>query len=224
MDVLDFAVPPLRSHLSDATWEQVSKLAHRVSYKDGQALHARGDAPGGLCLIASGAVKFGRFSRGGAFNLLIMLGPGGHFGDIAAFLGSSRGNNAYAVGHTEIDVFDEHVLDDLLILQPVFARALNRANATRLMGLMELYDDMRTLAVTERLAKVLWYHAGRGEIADGVACLQRDLADVLGVSQMAISKSLKQLENAGLIETGYRCVRIRNKSRLEVWLRKAGAL
>lgn len=41
---------------------------------------------------------------------------------------------------------------------------------------------------------------------------------------MAISKALKQLEKAGLIEPDYRCVRILDISRLEARLQKAGAI
>ncbi len=134
----------------------------------------RGGAKGGPCIVAIGAVRFGQFIQDGAFNHLVMLGPGGHFGDIPAFLERSRGNDAYAVGRTQIDIINDSILSNLLSEEPDFARGLNRANAERLMGMMELYDDMRTLQVTERLAKVLLLHARRGKFANGVACLQRD--------------------------------------------------
>lgn len=224
MDVLDFATIPLREYLPEAVYTTALERAHRVKYEDGQALHARGDQPGRLRIVASGAVRFGRFTPDGSFNLLTMLGPGAHYGDLPAFLGATRVNNAYAVGPTEIDVFDQRVLDDLLINQPSFARGLSNANAARLIGMMELYDDVRTLTVEERLAKVLWYHTGRGEHHDGVACLQRDLSELLGVSQVAIGKALKHLARAGLVEPGYRCVRIPDKGRLEQWLKDAGAV
>ena len=78
---------------------------------------------------------------------------------------------------------------------------------------------MRTLGVVARLAKVIFIHAGRGEVQDGVACRQRDLADLLGVSEVSVASALKTLENGGLIKRHYRCIRVPNMATLETWLR-----
>ncbi len=222
MDLLDFGLTPLRDYLPGPAYEEACRRAHRRTFRDGQALHARGDEMVRLCIVAEGAVRLGRFQHRGVFNLVSMIGPGAHFGDIA-LQRSAHTQNAYAVGHCEIYVIEAAALEDLLRTQPGFAIGLWRCNAARFNALLELYDDVRTLGITTRLAKVVYVHAGRGRLADGVACLQRDLAELLGVSQVSIGNSLRELEKAELVQAGYRCVKVPDKARLKAWLRKAGA-
>lgn len=223
MDLLDFAVSPLSNYLPQAAYAAVRERALRKTFDDGQAIHARGDDSVRLCIVASGAVKIGRFQYGGAFNLLSMLGPGGHFGDVA-LIRTVRTHNAYAVGPTEVDVVNASTLEDLLRNEPDFAIGLWRCNAARLNAVSELYDDVRTLDVTQRLAKVLYVHTGRGELENGVACGQRDLANLLGVSAVSIGNALKELKAAGLASSGYRSVIVPDKKRLKDWLRASGAV
>jgi Mn-dependent DtxR family transcriptional regulator len=60
-------------------------------------------------------------------------------------------------------------------------------------------------------------------LANGVACLQRDLAELLGVSQVAVGKAIRELESAGLVQSGYRQLIVPNKGTLKAWLRRSGA-
>lgn len=223
MDLLDFAIRPLSDYLSQSTYDAVCQSALRRSFDDGQAIHARGDEKVRLCIVAKGAVNVGRFQYGGAFNLLATIGPGAHFGDVA-LQRTVRTHSAYAVGPTQIDVIDAPTLDHLLETEPGFAVALWRCNAARLSAISELYDDIRTLSVTHRLAKTIYVHSGRGELGDGVACSQRDLAYLLGVSQVSIGNALKELKAEGVVEPGYRCVTVPDREKLKEWLRSSGAV
>lgn len=222
MDRLDFGLTPLRRHLPDPVFEQMLRRAYRVPFDDGQALQARGDEEPRLCIVMDGAVRLGRFQQGGAFNLVAEVGLGGHFGDVAIQREAST-HNCYGVGRGEIAVIKISAVEELLENAPGFAVGLWRTNAERLNCLLELYDDARTLDITTRLAKVIYVHTGRGALSDGVACLQRDLAELLAVSQVSIGSALKELEKAELIETGYRFVKVKSKARLKGWLRQLGA-
>ena len=108
--------------------------------------------------------------------------------------------------------------------QSGFSLGLWRCNTERLYATLELYDDVRTLGVVARLAKVIFIHAGRGEVQDGVACRQRDLADLLGVSEVSVAGALKTLENAGLIKRHYRCISVPRMASLEAWLQANHAI
>jgi CRP/FNR family transcriptional regulator, cyclic AMP receptor protein len=221
MDVLDFGLKPLSTYLSDAVRHDLQQRAKRRIFGDGQALHRQGDDRARLCLVAEGKVRFGRFQHDGSFKLLSMLGPGAHYGDVALERRAFT-QNVHAVGPCEIDSIDGVALDALLRDHPDFAVALWRCNTARLNAVLELYDDARTLPVMARLAKVLYVHTGRGEVPDGVACLQRELAELLGVTTVAVGNAMKALERAGLVEPGYRRVIVPDKARLKAWLRKSG--
>ena len=88
--------------------------------------------------------------------------------------------------------------------------------------ILELYDDVRTLDVPTRLAKVIYSHIGLGQIQDGVACTQRDLAELLGVTTVSIGSALRQLERLDLVKAGYRRVTVGNRAKLKAWLEDSG--
>jgi CRP/FNR family cyclic AMP-dependent transcriptional regulator len=222
MDLLDFGLRPLSDYLTDEAATEMRRRARRRSFEDKQALHLRGDDDARLCIVASGKVRFGRFQHDGSFKLLAMLGPGAHYGDVA-LQRQAFTQNVYALGQTEIDVIDASALASLLLDHPDLAVALWRCNTARLNAVLELYDDARTLNVTARLAKVIYVHMGRGEVANGVACIQSELADLLGVSKVAVGKAIRELEGSGLVQSGYRQILVPNKAKLKAWLRKAGA-
>jgi CRP-like cAMP-binding protein len=212
----------LSDYLSEAVKAELQRLAKRRRFEDKQALHRRGDDDTRFCIVAVGTVRFGRFQHDGSFKLLAMLGPGAHYGDVA-LQRQAFTQSVFAVGRTEIDVIDAVALETLLRTQPELAIALWRCNTARLNAVFELYDDARTLNVTARLAKVIYVHTGRGKLANGVACLQRDLAELLGVSQVAVGKAMRELEGAGLVQSGYRQILVPNKGKLKSWLRRSGA-
>lgn len=222
MDLLDFRLAPLRDYMSEDVYRTALGRARRLSFSDGQAMHARGDEGPRLCIVATGAVRLGRFRHDGSFSLLSTIGPGAHYGDVGLYR-KAYTQNAYAIGDCQIDAIESAALEDLLENQAGFATGLWRCATSRLNAVLELYDDARSLPIAVRLAKVIYVHCGRGEAPNAVACLQRDLAELLGVSQVSIGTALKELEKADLVEPGYRCVRVPDKSRLLAWLRKEGA-
>lgn len=223
MDVLDFAVGRLRDYMPASDYVEVCRHSRRTEFSDGQALHARGDSSPRLCIVASGALRIGRYQSGGAFTLVAMVGEGGHFGDVS-LQRTNFTHDVFSVGATTIDVIEAGPLERLLKEMPGFGIGLWRANTARLYTLLELYDDARTLSVPARLAKVVYTHLGRGQVPDGVACLQRELAELLGVSQVSIGTALRELERLGLVEAGYRCVRVPDKDKLKAWLQKTAAV
>ncbi len=222
MDLLDFGLRPLSAFLSDEVKVEVRRRAQLRSFGDGQAVHRRGDGDARLCIVVNGMVRFGRFQFDGSFKMLGMLGPGAHYGDVALQRRTFT-QSAFALGRVEIDVIDSETLEALLRDQPELAIALWQCNTARLNWILELYDDARTLTVTARLAKVIYVHTGRGELANGVACVQKDLAELLGVSHVAVGKAMRDLEKAGLIQAGYRQIIVPSKAKLKAWLRKSGA-
>ncbi|MEO1151786.1 MAG: Crp/Fnr family transcriptional regulator [Pseudomonadota bacterium] len=223
MDRLDFRVGTLLDYLPEQTYRAVCEKAHRKTFSDGNMLHLRGDRSPRLCIVANGTVRLGRFHPDGSFNLVTELGVGGHFGDIG-LQHAAYTHDGIAVGDCEIYVIEADVLDELLRSQPGFALGIWRCNTARLNAVLELYDDALTLGVTARLAKVIHIHVGCGALADGVACRQRDFAELLGVTEVSIGNALKDLEKAGLVETGYRCVRVPDTAKLEAWLLKSAAI
>ena len=94
--------------------------------------------------------------------------------------------------------------------------ALHRVTAARLSGSMSMAEDLRGLRREAHLAKILL--ALRPQADGSIDCVQEDLAALLGTSVMTLSKGLGLLRREGLIETGYRTLRIVDRARLRAWL------
>ena len=142
--------------------------------------------------------------------------PGQHFADVLMFGDRQRTHRATAQGETVLDLYDPAAFE-ILLDHPIIVRALYRITAERLRGALAMLDDVRGLSREAHLAKVL-LHMHKSTSGNAIACVQEDLAGLLGVSTMTVAKSLRLLREQGLIETGYRQVTVLDPARLRSWL------
>ena len=216
--MIAFAGEVLLDMLSPWACGWLAALAHRRSYADGELIHSRGDPVQSMGIVIKGEVKLVRLVANGSHTFVSLIRAGQNFGD-TVFLGMRRRtHDAIAVGEVEIDHFDAPAFEQILGNHEV-VRALYRVTAQRLGGSMAMCDDLRSLPRDVHLAKILlsmWKRQGGQTV---FACTQDDLASLLGTSIMSLSKHLAVLKQAGLVETGYRQVRIVSPKELQNWLR-----
>lgn len=204
--------------LSAAAREELAGLAKRQTYGSGELIHSRGDPGAGMGVVISGSVRLCRIHPDGTQTFVSVVRRGQHYGDVLHFSPNRRRtHDALAIEPTVIDHFDQSAFERVLD-NPELVRALYRITAQRLTGSMAMADDLRGLTRETHLAKVLLHLLSRSPSSDCVGCVQDDLANLLGTSTMTISKCLGALKQAGLIETGYRMVRIPDPLRLKRWL------
>ena len=147
---------------------------------------------------------------------MTVVGAGQHFADVLMFTRRTRTHRAIAQGATELDIYDRSAFERIME-RPAIVRALYQVTAERLVGTMNMLDDVRSLSREAHLAKLL-LHLHRRSTSDSIECVQDDLAGLLGVTTMTVAKALRLLREQGLIETGYRRVRVTDPARLRVWL------
>lgn len=195
----------------------LAERGQRRSFEDGALIHSRGEADMGMGIVIEGKVRLSQLRSDGSETFLSIVLPGQHFGDIPLFQGRKRTHDALAVGPTEIDHYDFDAFMALLD-HPEIVRTLYRITAMRLGGTIVMNDDLRGLPRHVHLAKIL-LHQWRlyGEQPD-IPCVQEDLAGILGVSTMTLSKCLAVLRKEGLIETGYRRITLTDPAALKAWL------
>lgn len=203
--------------VSAPTRAWLAERGHRRSFQDGALIHSRGEAGMGMGIVITGQVRLCQLRSDGSETFLSAVLPGQHFGDIPLFQGRRRTHDAMAIGQTEIDHYD---FDGFLGLldHPEVVKTLYRITALRLGGSLTMNDDLRGLPRHVHLAKIL-LHQWRlyGEQAE-IPCVQEDLAGILGISTMTLSKCLGLLRTEGLIETGYRRIKLIDPAALRVWL------
>ena len=198
--------------------EWLASIAQRRSYRDGELIHSRGDKEATMAIVIKGQVRLGRLHADGSQTFVSMIRRGQHFGDVLMVAGPGRRtHDAVAVGDVLIDHFDQPAFARIMAHAEVLG-AIYRITAQRLVGAMAMNDDLRGLSREAHLAKILLALLSRSGSPDRIACVQEDLAGLLGTSTMTLSKCLGVLKRDGLIETGYRVIRIPDPARLRTWL------
>lgn len=196
----------------------LASIAQRRSYCDGELIHSRGDRKATMAIVIKGQVRLGRLHADGSQTFVSLIRSGQHFGDVL-MVGSShhRTHDAIALGEVVIDHFDDAAF--ALVMSNLEALGvLYQITAQRLIGAMTMNDDLRGLSREAHLAKILLALLSRSGASDRIPCLQEDLAGLLGITTMTLSKCLGKLKREGLIETGYRVIRIPDSQVLRDWL------
>ena len=207
--------------ISPQAREWLEELGRRQSYADGELIHACGDPNPTMCIVIAGQVRLSRLQSDGKQTFVSLIETGQHIGDVVMFGNHRRTHDAHAVGATTIDHYDQAAFQRILSNTELVG-ALYEITARRVTAVMTMNDDLRWLPREVHLAKILLHLRG---VAGGgpVTCLQEELAALLGASVVTLSKAMNLLKQQGLIETGYRNIRIPDTKRLRGWIKQRTA-
>jgi CRP-like cAMP-binding protein len=200
----------------------IASRATRQKYRDGEIIHERGDRQPAVGIVISGRIKLTYPCRDGQETFSGLIHTGQNYGDATAIRGHERAHRAIAIGETVVDHLDRNAFDQLLEYAGI-VRALYQVASFRLTVTLDLLDDMRLLSPEVRLAKLIARMHGAAGGSDRLEFLQEDFAGMLGISSVTLAKSLRQLERRGLVEAGYRHIRVSDPSRLAAWVREEAA-
>ncbi|MEO1251096.1 MAG: Crp/Fnr family transcriptional regulator [Pseudomonadota bacterium] len=209
---------PLMSLTPPALATRLLRAGSDVDFQDGALIHSRGDENRGLSIIREGAVRFDKFLANGDCVTVSVLGPGHSFGEATLFAGMGRAYDASAVGETVICQISSARIERLIAEEPALAQVLLIATTRRLYSALGFLDDLRSLTLPQRTAKLLHSMAQSSGDPHSVACRQSDLAFTLGVSRVSIGKALSGLQRSKLIRLGYGRIDIPDPSALERWI------
>lgn len=236
LDLIQFGSPKLSELMSPDCYQTLLSGGRCISYPKGTIVHQRGDDKPGLSIVDSGRVEVGNTGSDGSFLVTSIMGPGQCFGEFTVFAGLPRTHTITAAVDSRIHQIPAPKVNQLLDREPAVSRAFLTLSLLRTHGLLEFSDDFRRLPKIVHLAKFIWSIAeastetrgnARGNV-QGNECIayfrQQDLAYTFGLSRVSVSKSLNKLQNEGLIELGYGCVRFPNPDKLKRWLAEHQAI
>lgn len=204
--------------LSPESRQWLANQGRRKSYADGERIHSRGDSAPAMGIVIQGQVRLFQLRPNGTQTFVSVIKPGAHYGDILLFSGKRRTHDALAIGATIVDHYSPAAFAKVLANAEV-TQALYKITAIRLGRAMAMSDDLRVLTRDVHLGKILLNQWRQRGASDWIVCVQEDLAGMIGVTTMTLSKSLANLREAGLIETGYRKIRVVNSEALKAWLK-----
>ena len=212
MDVL--RKTPLFATLPDDDLRRVAAIAVLRRYAKKEAIFREGDRADGFFVISSGKVKVFKLSDGGKEQVLHVLESGQSFAEAAIFEGGDFPAHAEALADSEILLLPKRPFIDLLEKNPKVAL---RMLASLSKWLKRMTDLVESLSLRDVEARLVFYLSeelkARGiPLKDGAELElpigKNVLASRLGTVPETFSRTLKKLQDDGLIDVRGKRIRI----------------
>lgn len=210
-------------YFSSLDAEQVSDVQQsfrQQHYAEGDSIQVAGEPATRLNIVAAGMVKMVRPTPDGQDVLLDFLGPGEHFGSLAA-LGSSMymedvtAHTATCILYTTSEIF-QSILKDY----PTVAVSSLEMVAARLRDAQSTIEQLSAYPVEHRVASTLLHLAQkRGKAQEGGTLIEmplsrQDIADMTGAKVETVSRVMSEFRRSGLIDSGRKWISVLNREGL----------
>ena len=192
-------------------------LAHSASWKiypPDAVIFWEGDIETNLFYLQYGWLKVMKTSSDGREQVLRYLGPGEIFNEIGVFAKRPNPATAMALEEAGIWLIPRPALEQILFSHPHTALQIMENMADRFIGLVELTADLSLRTVEARLAKLLLEQANDDVIPRHRWSTLTELAAHLGTVPDVLSRAVRELTKAGLIEMEKHQIRILNRDGL----------
>ena len=191
----------LLQSISDAALQKLVGSAVRRSYSAGTILFVEGDPVVGFYLIESGQVKISRVSQDGREYILLLLGKGDSFNEVAALDGGPNPATATAQSDAVVHCILRHELRRIVCENPDLAWAMIESISRRARHLVGMVQDLSMRSVKGRLANLLLDQAEANEANAAPRMLtQEEMASRLGTVREMVGRALRTLASDGIIE------------------------
>jgi CRP-like cAMP-binding protein len=202
------------SDLGPAELESIKKLVFEKTADRAEMVLFEGEPATNLYFVASGAVKVFKTSVEGKEQILSIVRPGESFNDVAIFDGGPNAASARAMGPILLYWIKRNDMEAILRDYPQIALNVIRVLARRVRDLVSLVEDLSFRHVIGRVAKILFEHMG-GEMGRGPRLTQQEMAAMAGTAREVVGRSLKALEEEGVIKLDRHRIIITDKEALQ---------
>jgi CRP/FNR family cyclic AMP-dependent transcriptional regulator len=210
---------PDAGFLADASQDLrdlLNQMSTRINLQDGQTLFEQGEDGESLYAVSEGAIELSVLSREGRKLSLDVLRPGTVFGEIALFDPSARTATAVALGPTTVLRVSNADLLRELRRTPDLAIDLVRVAGQRMRWMGRQLNEHVFLPMPSRLArKILHLTAHQTEEPKSLAMSQAEIAEFVGATREAVSKTLAVWKARGVIEISRGGIRILDHEALQ---------
>jgi CRP/FNR family transcriptional regulator len=203
--------------LSKDQLRELESVGQRSAYPAGGAIFSQGDPAHGFYVILSGRVKVYKLSPEGREQILHIFGSGEPIGEVPVFAGEAFPAHAETLEPSELWFLPRDRLRDLFARDPSLALNMLAILSKRLRRFTDLIEDLSLKEIPARLAAYLMQlqdSQGGGstislDVSKGV------LAKILGTSQETLSRVLRRMTEAGILEVRQKKITIHNDGMLE---------
>lgn len=198
---------PFFSLLTEKELNLIDKIAGRKELKKGEYIFFEGEAGDKFFIIKNGQVKLTKMIKNGDEQILNIFSKNDIIAEIVAFDKGSYPASAVTMTDTEVIVFDQGELEDLIMKHPSIGLKLLREMSHRLRRAQENVRDIALKDSSAKVAGLLIFLAkkyGRkkkDKVILDISLTQQELASMIGSSRETVSRVLGQFEAEDLIKT-----------------------
>lgn len=202
------------SELSVAELETIKPLFFEKIVQRGELIFIEGEPADTLYFLISGIVKLFKTSAQGKEQIISLARPHEVLNDISVFDGGPNPMSAQAMSLVNLYGIKKEKLEITLQKHPHVSADIIQVLASRTRQLISLVEDLSFKHVIGRVAKILMEHTGDGTVS-GQRLTQQEMAAMAGTAREVVARSLKTLEERGLIRLDRQRIIIHDKNALQ---------
>jgi len=207
---------PYFAGLDNYLLERIRRLMVERRVEKHEIIWLEQDPANMVYFVTSGLIKLFKMSTEGKEQILRLGRPGDCFGHTGIFNGGSNPESAQAVVPSVLYGLMNSDLETLLWEHKQLALNTVKALATEMHHYMSLVEDLSLRRVSGRLAKFLLEHSSEGVFDESLILTRGDMASMTGTVREVFGKSLKALEEKGVIISNSRRIIIRDSDALRI--------
>ena len=183
-----------------------------VRCSPGFHIYMQGGEPTCFYFLKEGRVKSYIQSEDGAEQSLTVFEAGSIFGEASFFDGLPRLSSAVALTSCQLVPIDRELVSEHFAKNPALAMSMVKYLAQKVRMLSDRLDHISFRPVKWRVAE----HILSLSPTDGfVRCNQEEIAAAVSASRVTVSRILNELARDGLVELGYRKLKIVDRTALK---------
>jgi CRP/FNR family transcriptional regulator len=201
-DIQKFKTIPLFSGLSHDHLDQIARISSTLKFKSGQMIFHEGDKGDGFYMVEKGKIKVFKLSMEGKEQILHIYGPGHLFGEVPAFEGKNFPASSMALEKTDILFLPRDKFVRLISQTPGLGMNMLADLSRRLREFTVQIENLSLKEVPARLAAYILTLSIEQDNDTRVKLpiSKAQLANLIGTTPETISRILKKMMTAGLIE------------------------
>ncbi|MGM0611590.1 MAG: Crp/Fnr family transcriptional regulator [Thermodesulfobacteriota bacterium] len=195
--------------------ENLKKISTKINLPAKREIFVQGDPASGFYLILSGRVKVYKLSPEGREQILHIFTSGEPIGEVPVFSGGTFPASAETLEPCTLLFFPRDRLRSLFSGDPSMAMNMLAVLAGRLREFTRTIENLSLKNLTSRLASYLMHtHSPKQGTVIELGIPKGVLANILGTSQEALSRTFRRMSEAGIIKVNGRSIEILDPERL----------
>ena len=210
-------ISPYFQMLLEDTKAELAALFSRRSFQDGNIIANTTELTSHVLFFLSGTAKASSLTSDGREVFHGLIGPGQVQGVVSALDNLPNMHQIQAVMVVDALAIELGDFRKLTETRKDFQEGINEFLADRFRYFATYKTRSAIFSSYEKVAQCIadlasgWYKVADGQPRDSVVYVtQQELSLMLGLSRQSVNKSLKRLEQEGLIEVGYSSIKIRD--------------